>query len=72
MRRNPPAWKRLISPKASTNERIDLIKSLFSDPDEVEVSKYLSGDDAQDFVDVIDEASTHILLLLKNGSAEWR
>jgi len=67
---NPPAWKRLISPTISTEERIDLITSIFSDCDEVEVFEYLSGKDAQAFVDVIDEASDRTLLLLKHGSVE--
>ena len=31
------------------------MKSIFSDRDEVEVFEYLSGKDAQAFVDVIDE-----------------
>ena len=53
------------------DERIPLIKSICSDRDEVVVFEYLSRDDAQAFVDVIDEASTRILLLLKNGSVEW-
>ena len=47
-----------------------MIKFIFSDRDEVEVFKYISGNDAQAFADVVDEASTHILLLLKDGSAE--
>ena len=64
---NPPAWKRLISPSLSANERIDLITSIFSDRDEVEVFEYLSGSDAQAFVDVMDEASVCILLPLKIG-----
>jgi len=54
---DPPLWKRLISPSLSTNERLQLIGSIFSERDEVEVFEYLSGDDAQAFVDVIDEAS---------------
>ena len=58
---NPPAWKRLINPALPTNERLDLIKSIFSDHDELEVFDYLSGNDAQAFVDVIDEASARIL-----------
>ena len=62
----------MISPGASTEEQIELIKSLFSDRDEIEVFKYLSGNDAQAFADAVDEASTHVLLLLKNGSVEWR
>ena len=72
MRRNPPAWKRLISPTISTDERIDLIKSIFSDRDEVEVFNYLSGGDAQAFVDTIDEASVCILLPRRSESVESR
>ena len=44
--------------------------SIFSDRDEIEVFEYLSGDDAQAFVDFIDEASVHILLPLTDGSVE--
>ena len=44
------------------NERIQLIMSIFSNRDEV--FEYLSGNDAQAFVDVIDEASICTLLLL--------
>lgn len=58
---NPPAWKRLISSALSTNERIDLIVSMFSDRYEVEAFKYLSGNDAQAFVDVIYEVGARIL-----------
>ena len=65
--RDLPAWKRLISDTLSTDERIPLIKSIFSDRDEVVVFEYLSGDDAQAFVNVIDEASIRILLSLKIG-----
>ena len=72
MCRNPPAWKRLISDTLSTDERIPLIKSIFSDRDEVVVFEYLSGDDAQAFFDVIGEVSIHILLPLKDGSTESR
>ena len=43
-------------------EQIDLIKTLFSDRDEVEVFEYLSGGDAQAFVNTIDEASLRIRL----------
>ena len=43
-------------------EQIDLIKTLFSDRDEVEVFKYLSGGDARAFVNTIDEASLRIRL----------
>jgi len=57
----PPAWKRLISPTLPTNERIQLIISIFSCHDEADVFKYPSGNDAQAFVDVVDEVSVHIL-----------
>ena len=56
----------MISDTLSTDERIPLIKSIFSDRDEVVVFEYLPGDDAQTFVDVIDEASVHVLLPLKS------
>ena len=68
--RNPPAWKRLINPKASTKERVELIKFIFSDRDEGAAFEHLSEDDAQAFVDVIDEVSIRTLLLLKNGPVE--
>ena len=59
---NPPAWERLIGPNTSTEVRIDLIMSIFSDRDEVEVFDYLSRNDAQAFVDVVDEVSVCIFL----------
>ena len=61
-----PSWKRLISPALSMDERVSLITSVFSDRDEIEVFRNLSGDDARAFVDVVDEASIHVLLHLKN------
>ena len=67
---NPPPWKQLINPTLSENERFELIEAIFSDNDEAEVFKYLSGNGAQAFVDVIDEASVHILLPLKNELVE--
>ena len=72
MCRNPPPWKRLINPTVPTDERIDLIKSIFSDRDEVEAFHYLSGGDAQAFVDTIDEASVRIRLPRKSGPVESR
>ena len=57
----PPGWKRLINPTLPVDERIPLITSIFSDTDGVEVFKYLSGNDAQTFVDVVDEVSIHNL-----------
>ena len=70
MCRNPPAWKRLINPTVSTDERVNLINSIFSDHDEIAVSEYISGNDAQAFVDVIDEVSDRTLRPLKNGPVE--
>ena len=64
------AWKRLINPALPANERIDLIKFVFSDRYEAEVFDHVSGNDAQAFVDVIYEASVCILLPLEIGSVE--
>ena len=64
--RNLPTWKRLISPTLPTRERVYLINSIFSDRDEFEVFEYLSGDDAQAFVDMINEVSIHNLPPLKS------
>ena len=58
-----PTWKRLISDSLSTEERVSLITSLFSDHDEAKAVEYLSGDDAQTFIDVIDEASLHLRIV---------
>ncbi|KAF9643686.1 kinase-like protein [Thelephora ganbajun] len=49
------AWKQLISHTLSTSERISLITSIFSDRNEVEVLRNLSGNDAQALINVIDE-----------------
>ena len=48
-------WERLIDRLLTTDERIPLIETIFSDRDKIEVVKRLCGDDAQSFVDVIDE-----------------
>lgn len=56
---DPPAWKRLISDPLSADERASLITSIFSDPDLIEVVGNLLRDDAQTFVDVVDEVNTH-------------
>jgi len=45
----------LIDRPLATDQRISLITAIFSDHDETEAVKRLSGDDAQSFVDVIDE-----------------
>ena len=52
-------WKRLIGHSLAAAERISLIIDLFSDRDENEAAKRLGGDDAQSFVDVVDEVLPH-------------
>ena len=54
-----PAWKRLIIRPLVANERVSLITYIFSDRDETEAVKRLRGDDAQSFVDVVDEVLPH-------------
>ena len=45
----------MIDRPFATDQRIPLITTIFSDPDEAEAVKRLCGDDAQSFIDVIDE-----------------
>lgn len=54
-----PAWKRLISHSLTAEERISLITTISLDDDQVNMVVQLSGDDAQTFVDMINEVSTH-------------
>ena len=67
---NSPVCGRLIDPALLANERIDLIRSIFSNRGGVEALDHVSGTDAQAFVDVIDEASICIILSLEIGSVE--
>lgn len=53
-----PAWKHLISCPLPVDERISLIMAIFSDRSEVGQVNHLCGEDAQTFVDVIDEVGT--------------
>ena len=53
----------------STDERVSLIMRIFSDPDEAEAAKRLCGDDAQSFVDVLDEVLAHCPILEERTSA---
>lgn len=52
------AWKRLISHNFATNERASLIAAVFSDSNQADVVRNLSGDNTQNFIDVVDEVST--------------
>ena len=54
-----PVWKHLTDGHLTTDERVSLIADLFTDRDEIEALKALSGDDAQSFIDVIDEVLVH-------------
>jgi len=51
-----PPWKQLTNRTLTARKRIALITRIFSDRDQIEVVKHLSGDDAQSFIDTIDEA----------------
>lgn len=66
---DPPAWKQLIGPTLSATERAEMIRTIFSDRDETEVFEYLSGNNAQAFVNVVDGASIHTILLLWKSCA---
>ena len=50
-----PACKRLISGSLSQQQIISLIKAIFTSKDEVAMIRDLRGDDAQTFVDVVNE-----------------
>jgi len=52
----------LIDRPLAKDQRISLITYMFSNRDETEAVKRLSGDDAQSFVDVIDEVLPHFNL----------
>ena len=54
-----PAWKQLINHTLTTDERISLITTIFVNYNQVGVVEQLSGDDAQTFIDTIDEVSFH-------------
>ena len=48
-------WKRLTDRPLMMDERVSLIADPCSDRDKTEALKGLSGDDAQAFIDMIDE-----------------
>ena len=49
----------MISQTLALDERISLITTIFSDSNQVEVVGQLSGDEAQSFIDIIDEVIFH-------------
>ena len=58
-RSGTPAWKRLADHSLTSDERISLITAIFFDRSEIEVVGRLRGDDAQSFVDVMDQVLSH-------------
>ena len=64
-----PAWKHLVDRPHTADERVSLITVIFSDPNETEVVKGLCGDDAQSFIDVIDQVSL-VLSLERNETID--
>ena len=73
-----PTWKQLISYPLSAHERIPLITAIFSDQNQVEMVGHLSGNDAQAFIDLMDEVSVcalppeaSLLILTKAFSHCW-
>jgi hypothetical protein len=51
-------WKRLISRALDTPERISLITTIFSDHNQVNTVKFLSGDNVRTFIDMVHEVSS--------------
>lgn len=45
----------MVNDTLAINERVSLITAIFSDRNEIEMDKHLSGDDAQTFVDKVYE-----------------
>ena len=54
-----PSWKLLISHPLVVDGRIPLITAIFSDSNQINMVEHLSGDDAQTFIDVVDEVSPY-------------
>jgi len=63
----PPTWKRLTSCPLVTRKCIPLVAAIFSDKKEIGVVQSLHGDDAQAFIDVIDEVFPHALSFERTG-----
>ena len=56
-----PAWKQLISHTLAAHDRISLITAVFLDDNRVKRVGLLSGDGAQNFIDMIDEVGPHMI-----------
>ena len=52
-----PTWKRLINHTLTVDEQIALITEIFSDHSQIMMIRNIHRDDAQRFVDVIDQVS---------------
>ena len=62
-----PAWKWLIGRNLTMPERMSLITTIFSDHNQVDMVRNLSGSDAQDFINVIGEVCTCALSSTRTG-----
>ena len=60
------AWRQLISHPLPTEKRVTLIMAIFSNKNEVGEVNHLRGDDAQTFVDVIDEVGKFLFFHLSS------
>ena len=67
-----PAWKHLISHPLSTDERLFLVMVIFADESEVGQVNHLCRDDAQMFVDVLDEVGAFHLLITKEWTSDLK
>ena len=61
----------MINHAFTTHERIYLITRIFSDRDQVDMVRNLSGDDAQNFIDMMDEVSLHTISHLEDRPTDF-
>lgn len=59
-RANSPMWKTLTSDALDIHKCIPLVTTLFSDPNQIKMIENLDVDDAQTFVDRMDEVLRHL------------
>ena len=57
------SWNRLITCPLTKQERASLIAAIFSDRDEIEAVSDLCGNDAQSFIDAVDEVPPQLFHL---------